>query len=101
VAFNAQVNNVTNTKTWQNSRYSPIRQTMSIPDALLLDGTAVDPNTPLVDSLNHTYYWVNRMQYYRPDVSYIGSTTAQATPQKGYAERFGTWSVRFGARFSF
>ncbi len=101
VAFNAQVNNVTNTKTWQNSRYSPIRQTMSIPDALLLDGTAIDPDTLAVDSLGHTYYWVNRMQYYRPDVSYIGSTDAQATPQKGYNERFGTWSVRFGARFSF
>jgi hypothetical protein len=101
VAFNAQVNNVTNTKTWQNSRYSPIRQTMSIPDDLLLDGTAVDPLTTAVDGAGHTYYWVERQQYYRPDVSYILSETAQATPQQGYNERFGTWSMRFGARFSF
>jgi hypothetical protein len=101
MAFNAQINNVTNTKTWQNSRYAPIRNTMSIPDQYLLDGTAVDPNTTLVDSAGHTYYWVDRMQYYRPDVSYIESETAQATPQKGLTEAFGTWSMRFGARFSF
>ena len=101
LAFNAQINNVTNTKTWQNARYSPIRQTMSIPDEYVLDGTAVDPNTALVDSLGHTYYWVDRQAYYRPDVSFIGSEEAQATPQQGYNERFGTWSMRFGARFSF
>jgi hypothetical protein len=102
VAFNAQINNVTNTKTWQNSRYSPIRNSMNIPDALLLDGTAIDPNTPLVDSLGRTYYWVNRMQYYFPDISYIGFDSAQAIGGgKGFTEAFGTWSVRFGARFSF
>ena len=101
VAFNAQINNVTNTKTWQQARYAPTRNTMNIPDELLLDGTAVDPNTTAVDSLNRTYYWVNRMQYYRPDVSYVASETAQSLSGKGYNQAFGTWSVRFGARFSF
>jgi hypothetical protein len=101
VALNAQINNFTNTNTWQNARYVPTRQTMSIPDALLLDGTAVNASTPLVDPAGHTYYWVNRMQYYYPDISYIGSAQAKLTPQKGYDARFGTWSVRFGARFTF
>ncbi|MGE5742222.1 MAG: TonB-dependent receptor [Candidatus Aminicenantes bacterium RBG_16_66_30] len=101
VAFNTQISNVTNTKTFQQARYAPTRQTMSIPDALLLDGTAVDPNTTAVDTLGHTYYWKDRMAFYFPDVSYVGSATAQATPQKGLNSAFGTWSVRFGARFSF
>jgi len=101
VAFNAQMSNVTNTKTFQNANYIPTRNSMNIPDDLLLDGTAVDPSTTLVDSLGRTYYWVDRMAYYRPNVSYIGSPEAQATPQKGLNERFGTWTLRFGARFSF
>jgi hypothetical protein len=41
------------------------------------------------------------MAYYRPDISYVGSDTAQATPQKGLTSGFGTWTIRFGARFSF
>ncbi len=41
------------------------------------------------------------MAFYFPDVSYIGSAEAQATPQKGLNSAFGTWSVRVGARFSF
>jgi hypothetical protein len=101
VALNTQISNITNTRTWQNARYSPIRQTMNIPDALLLDGTAIDPNTPLVDSLDRTYYWVDRMQYYRPDISYIGFDSAKDLSGKGYDQAFGTWTVRFGARFSF
>jgi Carboxypeptidase regulatory-like domain/TonB dependent receptor len=101
LAFNAQINNVTNTKTWQQARYSPIRNTMSIPDELLLNGEAINPSTTEVDSLGRTYYWVDRMQYYRPDVSYIASDSAQDLAGKGYNEAFGTWSVRFGARFSF
>jgi len=101
MAFNAQINNVTNTKTWQNARYAPNRNTMSIPDELLLDGTAIDPNTTAVDSLGHTYYWVDRLQYYRPDVSYIESESAQTLTGKGFDQQFGSWSVRFGARFSF
>jgi hypothetical protein len=101
VALNTQINNVTNTKTWQQARYSPIRNSMSIPDALILDGTAVDANTTLQDAQGRTYYWVNRMQYYFPDVSYLGSETAKDLTGKGYDQAFGTWSVRFGARFSF
>jgi hypothetical protein len=101
VALNAQINNVTNTKTWQNALYSPIRNSMSIPDAYVLDGTAIDPNTTLQDAQGRTYYWVNRMQYYFPDVSYIGSETAKELKGQGYNEAFGTWTVRFGARFSF
>jgi hypothetical protein len=108
VAFNAQLSNITNTKTFQQARYAPTRNTMNIPDQFLLDGTAVDPNTALGDTviINNvevfrTYYWVNRMAFYRPDVSYIGSTTAQNTAQKGLVSPFGTWTVRVGARFSF
>jgi hypothetical protein len=101
VAFNAQLNNVTNTKTWQNALYSPIRNSMSIPDEYVLDGTAINPSTPLVDAQGRTYYWVDRMQYYFPDVSYIGSDTAQDLYGKGFNEAFGTWSARFGMRFSF
>jgi hypothetical protein len=101
VAFNAQISNITNTKTFQQARYSPIRNTMNIPDALMLDGTAVDPNTTLVDSLGRTYYWVDRMQFYRPDISYIGFDSSQDLLHKGLDSAFGTWTVRFGARFSF
>jgi len=108
LSLNTQISNVTNTKTFQNANYIPARNSMTIPDDLLLDGTAVDPNTPLFDTViingvptNRTYYWRDRMAYYRPNVSYIGSPEAQATPQKGYDGRFGTWTVRVGARFSF
>ncbi len=108
VALNAQINNVTNTRTWQQARYAPTRNTMNIPDALLLDGTAVDPNTPLFDTVvingvvtNRTYYWKDRMAFYRPDISYVGSETAKSLSGQGFNNAFGTWSVRFGARFSF
>jgi len=101
VAFNAQMSNVTNTKTWQNARYAPTRNSMAIPDELLLNGEVVNPSTTEVDALGRTYYWVDRMAYYRPDITYIGYESAQAMPQKGYNERFGTWTLRFGARFSF
>jgi hypothetical protein len=108
VAFNTQISNVTNTKTWQQARYAPTRNTMNIPDALLLDGTAVDPNTTLFDTVlingvptNRTYYWKDRMAFYRPDISYVAADTAQALSGKGYNNAFGTWSLRVGARFSF
>jgi hypothetical protein len=81
---------------------------MNIPDALLLDGTAVDPNTTLFDTVlingvptNRTYYWKDRMAFYRPDISYVAADTAQALSGKGYNNAFGTWSLRVGARFSF
>jgi hypothetical protein len=108
VALNTQISNITNTKTFQQSRYAPTRNSMNIPDDLLLDGTAVDPNTTAHDTVlingvltDRTYYWVDRMAYYRPDISYVGSDTAQATTQKGLTSAFGTWTIRFGARFSF
>ncbi len=101
LAFNVQISNVTNTKTWQQSRYQPTRNNMAIPDELMLDGSVVDPNTTAVDSLGHTYYWVDRMQYYRPDISFIGSETSQSLSGKGLDSAFGTWTARIGARFSF
>jgi len=101
VAFNCQVNNVTNTKTWQQARFAPTRNTMAIPARYMLNGEVLNPNTTAVDSQNRTYYWVDRMQYYRPDVSFIGSETGQALYGKGLDSAFGTWSLRFGARFSF
>ena len=56
-------------------------------------GTEADPY--------RTVYWVDRMQYYRPDVSFYGSESGQALSGKGLNEAFGTWSLRLGARFSF
>ena len=101
LAFNVQISNVTNTKTWQQANYSPTRNTMAVPDELLLNGEVINPNTTEVDSLGQTYYWVDRMQYYRPNISFIGSETGQAMYGKGLTSAFGTWSARFGARFSF
>jgi len=98
VAINAQVNNVSNTKTWQNYRYNPVRNSMSIPDMYLLDGTAVDASTPLVDAQGRTYYWQDRIQYYRPDISYKGDTELA---NNGFDSQFGTWSARLGFRFTF
>jgi len=108
VALNFQINNVTNTKTWQQSRYAPIRNRMAIPDQYLLNGEAINPDTtfttrqgagtPTNPYTYWTVYWVDRMQYYRPDISFIGTTTL---PNKGLNEAFGTWTARFGARFSF
>ena len=107
VAFNAQLSNVTNTKTWQQSRYEPIRNTMAIPARYILNGEALNPNTTVVTGTGtpsdpyRTVYWVDRMQYYRPDVSFYGSESGQALSGKGLNNAFGTWSLRFGARFSF
>ncbi len=107
LAFNVQISNVTNSKTWQQARYQPTRNTMAIPARYILNGEALNPATTAQDTLGHTYYWVDRMQYYRPDVSFIGSETGQALAGKGYGDtsasgsQLGTWSARFGARFSF
>jgi hypothetical protein len=101
MAFNAQINNITNTKTWQQTRYEPIRNTMAIPARYMLDGEVLDPETTVVTGDGRTVYWVDRMLYYRPDVSFIGSETGQALSGQGYNTAFDTWSVRFGARFSF
>ena len=73
---------------------------MSIPDALLLDGTAIDPSTRLVDTvvidggtINRTYYWQDRMAFYRPDVSLRRLRHRSGHRRKGPHHPFGTWSV--------
>ena len=107
VALNTQISNITNTKTPQQARYSPTRNTMAIPARFMLNGEAINPSTTVVTGTGtvadpfRTVYWVDRMQYYRPDVSFIGSETGLALAGKGLDSKFGTWTVRFGARFSF
>jgi hypothetical protein len=79
VAFNFQVNNVTNTKTWQGQVTRPNRQTMSISDAQILsksfdwEAALAAPGDP---------YAINAQ---------MGKFTTQ----------FDTWSTRLGFRFSF
>jgi len=99
IALNAQINNVLDCRTWQHYRYGPTRQSggMSMTDALLLSGEANNPDTTLVDSLGRTIYWVNRVQYYRPDITYAGLETSTFK----YDAQFGRRSLRLGARFTF
>jgi hypothetical protein len=79
VSLNLQVNNFTNTKTWQAKSIAPNRNTMEISNEEFLSGTfdwesALDtPGDP---------YWKN-------------------TVFNQYTSRYGTWTARFGARFSF
>ena len=75
VAFNAQINNVANTKAWQYANQNPTRNTMGISDAELVTGT---------------FDWEARVPSYRPN-DMFGE----------YTSCFDTWSARFGARFSF
>ncbi len=75
LSLNVQVNNVTNTKTWQTYVAAPNRTTMAVSDEEILSKT-FDYTTRLAD------YWPNA-QY------------------NHYATRYGTWTARFGARFSF
>jgi hypothetical protein len=79
IALNVQINNFTNTKTWQTRQNAPNRNTMWIEDYQFLAGnydwqaaleTAGDP------------YWKN--------IAFNKN-----------ASRYGTWTARFGARFSF
>jgi hypothetical protein len=79
VAFNAQLNNVTNTKTWQYAVQGPSRRSMTVPDATVLTGTF-----NYIDALNAVG------DPYRINITY-----------GQFSSRFGTWSARFGARFSF
>jgi hypothetical protein len=99
VAFNAQINNILDTRTWQHYRYATTRQSggMNIPDWFLLDGSAADPNTTNVDAQGRTVYWKDRIQYYRPDITYAGLEDSQFK----YDAQYGRRSVRFGARFTF
>ena len=79
VSLNLQVNNFTNTKTWQAKSIAPNRTTMGIEDWQFLAGTSTGrrhSNTP------GDPYWKN-------------------TIFNNYTSRYGTWTARVGARFSF
>jgi len=109
LALNAQINNITNTRTWQHYRYAMTRQAggMSIPDIYLLNGEANNPNTTyttrhgagtVADPYTYrTVYWRDRVQYYRPDVTYAGDPNSQYK----YDSQFGRRTFRLGARFTF
>jgi hypothetical protein len=75
VALNFQVNNVTNTKTWQSKNTTVNRVGMNISDDEILLGTS---------------NWEARLPDYWPNEAF-----------GMYTGRFGTWTTRFGARFSF
>ncbi|MCJ7487895.1 MAG: carboxypeptidase regulatory-like domain-containing protein [Candidatus Aminicenantes bacterium] len=75
VAINIQVNNVTNTKTWQAKNTTVNRIGMPISDAQIL---------------SETFDWQGALPSYWPNEAF-GMFTSQ----------YGTWSTRIGARFSF
>jgi hypothetical protein len=75
LAFNLQVNNVTNTKTWQSMDTSVNRTGMNFSDD---------------EILTQTTNWETLLPGYWPNAAF-----------GMYTSRFGTWSARFGARFSF
>jgi hypothetical protein len=75
IGFNVQVNNFTNTKTWQAMSVAPSRYGFSISDE---------------EILSKTYDWEANLPDYRPNEMF-----------GKYTSRFGTWSARLGARFSF
>jgi hypothetical protein len=79
IALNIQVNNFTNTKTWQGYLNSPNRNTMWIEDWQFL---AQDFNWQAALEEPDDPYWKN--------VAF-----------NQYSTRYGTWTARFGARFSF
>jgi hypothetical protein len=79
ISLNLQVNNFTNTKTWQTKSIAPNRNSMSIEDWQFLaqdfdwEAELETPGDP---------YWKN-------------------TIFNNFTNRYGSWSARFGARFSF
>jgi len=75
LGLNLQINNFTNTKTWQSYRDRPNRTYMPISDSELL---------------SKNFDWQSRVADYWPDVSF----------QKPSGS-FGTWEARIGAKFSF
>jgi len=79
VALNFQVNNFTNTKTWQAKTISPNRSTMGIEDWEFLAG---DYDWEAALNAPGDPYWKN-------------------TNFNNYTSRYGTWTARLGARFSF
>jgi hypothetical protein len=74
-SFNIQVNNVTNTKTWQWYDMGLNRNTMPISDDQIL---------------SKTFDWQSRLPNYFPNAAFNQPT-----------RQFDTWSARIGARFSF
>jgi len=78
-AINLQINNVTNTKTWQSMATLANRTSMSYSDELML---AILKNEPIA--------WEALVIDYYPNAQY-----------GHYSTRFGTWSARLGLRFSF
>ena len=75
VGLNVQINNFTNTKTWQAMNVAPTR-----------DGFAISDE----DILSTTYDWEAHLSEFRPNAMF-----------GKYTSRYGTWSARLGARFSF
>jgi hypothetical protein len=74
-SFNVQVNNVTNTKTWQWYDMGLNRNSMPISDDQIL---------------SKSFDWQSRLPNYFPNAAFHQPTW-----------QFGVWSARIGARFSF
>jgi hypothetical protein len=75
IGLNFQVNNFTNTKTWQSKVVAPSRYVFGISDAQIL---------------SKTYDWQADLPNYRPNAMF-----------NKYSGHYGTWSTRLGAKFSF
>ncbi len=75
LGINLQINNITNTKTWQWYDQAPNRYTMAISNEQFL---------------SKTFDWQSALVDFRPNLDY----------GLGYS-RFGTWSVRLGFKFTF
>jgi hypothetical protein len=79
IALNVQVNNFTNTKTWQSKSIAPNRNTM----------------------------WIEDWQFLAENYDWQAALDAPGDPYwksiifNKYTTRYGTWSARIGARFSF
>jgi hypothetical protein len=79
VSLNLQVNNFTNTKTWQAKSYAPNRTTMEISNE---------------EFLSETFDWQTALD--TPGDPYWKNTAFNT-----FTSRYGTWTARIGARFSF
>jgi hypothetical protein len=79
VSLNLQVNNFTNTKTWQAKSIAPNRTTMDISND---------------DFLSKTFDW-------QAALDTPGDPFWKNTVFNQFTSRYGTWTARFGARFSF
>ncbi|HUT07426.1 MAG TPA: TonB-dependent receptor [Candidatus Latescibacteria bacterium] len=79
IAFNLQVNNFTNTNTWQAKSIAPNRTTMEISNE---------------EFLSTTFDWQSALD--TPGDPYWKNTVFNQ-----FTSRYGTWSTRLGVRFSF